>query len=308
MQPAYCPATDGLFQEKNILCGLKATTRDAAIRELTTHLHGSEGGFALETAIAHVLARERGEPTVLAQGLALPHARLDHLTRMLAAVGLSRDGVDFGLPGGTPVRAILLILTPKSDPGAYLKMLVGLSRLMSQTGMPERLALCATPREACGVLQKLPEHLPPYLSAAHIMDPDPPTVRESDTLGTAIEALCRTTVTDLPVVDEEGDLRGILASEDLLRLSLPEHLLWMEDLSSIRDFQPFADLLRREGETRVADVMRESPIKVAPDTPAIEVARIFLRHPGLRMILVLQGRRFLGTINVHTFVAELFWA
>ena len=140
-----------------------------------------------------------------------------------------------------------------------------------------------------------------------MMDPTPATLLESDHLGTAINIFCERRVYDIPVVDEQGDVRGVVSLEDLLRLSLPEHLLWMNDLTPIIQFEPFADLLRKEREMHLADFMREEYVKVSPDVPAIQLAKMFIMEKT-RQILVMEGRRLAGVVNLHGFISKLFWA
>ena len=149
--------------------------------------------------------------------------------------------------------------------------------------------------------------MPPFLKARNLMETRPVTLLESDDLKKTIDAFCSRHVLDIPVVDEEGDLRGILSLEDLLRLSLPEHLLWMHDLSPILHFEPFADLLRHDTERKVADFMREEYVSVIPDVPAIQLAKVFLTQQA-RQILVIQGRKLLGVVDLDAFVAKIFWA
>jgi CBS domain-containing protein len=112
---------------------------------------------------------------------------------------------------------------------------------------------------------------------------------------------------DIPIVDSEGDLRGTIAIEDLLRQSLPQHLLWMEDLSPIANFEPFAELLRKDEETKVADFMHDKYVSIHPETPAIQLAKMFLMN-NVRQIQVVDGKKFIGVVNLHSFNAQVFWA
>jgi len=89
----------------------------------------------------------------------------------------------------------------------------------------------------------------------------------------AITALCSRRMLDIPVVDEEGDLRGVIGMEDLLRQSLPQHLLWMEDLTPILRFEPFADMMKKDHETKLADFMSEEFISVSPEASTPEKDR-----------------------------------
>jgi nitrogen PTS system EIIA component len=296
-----------ILREENVICNLKAGTRDEALAELIHLLHRNTGGFNAEAALRDVLGRENIAPTVVSPGIALPHLRLAGLPGLLLAVGTSVAGVDFHRREQGPVHAIFLVLTPRTDPDAYLQFVAGLSRKLIPFKEVRLLAGCTSPEELCAMLSGGPDDFPSFLSARHVMDPHPPTLLESDHLGTAIDTFCERRVTDIPVVDEQGDVRGVVSLEDLLRLSLPEHLLWMEDLTPIIQFEPFADLLRREREMKLADFMREKYVHVSPEVPAIQLAKTFIID-DVRQILVMEGRKLVGVVNLRSFVSKLFWA
>jgi nitrogen PTS system EIIA component len=296
------------LHEENVVCNLKSATRDEALAELVHLLHKSTGNFDPDAVLRGILGRENVAPTVVAPGIALPHIRMDGLTKLLLAVGTSVQGVDFHRHEHGPVHAIFLVLTPRTDPDAYLQFMAGLSRKLVALKEVRLLAGCTAPDELCSMLTANgDDHFPPFLSARHVMDPHPPTLLESDHLGTAINLLCERRLYDVPVVDEQGDVRGVVSLEDLLRLSLPEHLLWMQDLTPIIQFEPFADLLRRERELKLADFMREKYVHVAPDVPAIQLAKTFIID-DVRQILVMEGRRLVGVVNLRSFISKLFWA
>ena len=307
MQNAKQVAFSGVFQTENIICNLKAPTRDEALVELLDLLAKDTAGFDPETMLRDLVAREALAPTVVYPGIAVPHLRLAGLPRLLLAVGTSVAGVEFNGGREAPVHAIFLILTPQSDPNAYLQFLAGLSQKLVAIKDVRLLAGCTSPEELCAMLTTGPDTFPPFLSARHVMDPKPVTLLESDHLGTAIDTFCGRQLHDIPVVDEQGDVRGVVSLEDLLRLSLPEHLLWMDDLTPIIQFEPFADLLRKSRETKLADFMREAFVRVSPDVPAIQLAKTFLLD-RTRQILVMEGRQLLGVVNLRGFISKLFWA
>jgi len=58
---------------------------------------------------------------------------------------------------------------------------------------------------------------------------------------------------------------------------------------------------------KLADFMREEYVKVSPDVPAIQLAKMFLMEKT-RQILVMEGRHLTGVVNLHSFISKLFWA
>lgn len=295
------------LEEDCILCGLEIETRDSAIDQLVGRLHRKLDGFDPEAAREAVLERERQSPTVLAEGLALPHARLAGLAKPVLALATSHAGIDFEAVGEEPVHVIVLILTPKDDPGAYLRLMASLSKRLAEPHMIKRLMAATDARVAHGILTEGSEQLEVMLNASNVMSSNPVTLDESDTLAVAIQAFCGDRVMDIPIVDSDGDLRGVIAIEDLLGQSLPQHLLWMEDLSPIENFEPFAELLRKDSETKIADFMHDKYVAVPPDMPAIQLAKIFLMQQ-VRQIQVVDGSRFLGVVNLDGFSSQIFWA
>lgn len=295
------------IQEDCISCNLENCSRDETVRNLVNILHGRLGGFDQGAAINAVIEREQLAPTVLAEGLALPHARLANLPSPALAMATSHGGIDFEAVGEDPVHVVVLILTPKDDPGAYLRLMGSLSKTLNKPHVIKRLSVATSSREAFGILTEGPDKVVVHLNAASVMNSNPVTIDEGDSLAYAIQAFCSSRVKDIPVVDSEGDVRGIIAIEDLLGLSLPQHLLWMEDLTPIENFEPFAELLRKDAETKVADFMHDKFVAVPPEMPAIQIAKIFLMQP-VRQIQVVEGRRFLGVVNLDSFISQIFWA
>lgn len=295
------------IQEECILCNIGAESRNSVIDQLVGMLHRKIGGFDHDEALVAVLERERQSPTVLAEGLALPHARLGGLTKPGLALATSHEGIDFETAGEGPVHVVVLILTPKDDPGAYLRLMASLSKTLADPHMIKRLSVAGDAREAYGILTEGPEKVEVKLNAASIMNRNPVILDEGDTLAHAIHAFCSNRIMDIPIVDSDGDLRGVIAIEDLLGQSLPQHLLWMEDLSPIENFEPFSELLRNDSETKVADFMHDKYVAISPDMPAIQLAKIFLMQK-IRQIQVVEGRRFLGSVNLDGFSSQIFWA
>lgn len=296
-----------LLQVEHILCDLPPLSRDEAVTRLIARLAEREGGIDQPAALRAVLDREKLGATIILPGVAMPHARLDLLDAPRVALATSRHGIDFNAEGEAPARLVVLILTPKADPGAYLRLVAALSRVLSVPHLLSRLVVGESPQQIRSILHETDLRVPAYLTARDVMDPHPVTLKEGDTLATALQTLFVNRLHDAPVVDETGDLRGVVSLEDILHLSLPEHLLWMEDLSSILSFQPFADLLRKDQETRLADFLRENYVDAAPDTPAIQLAKLFLMKKH-RQIEIVEGRRLLGVVDLDNFMAQLFWA
>lgn len=130
---------------------LLATTKQGAISELVTLLY--ENGLVMdrERAVQAVFEREQSLSTGLEYGLAIPHARTDAVTRLVCAVGLKKEGMDFDSVDGKPVRIVVLVLAPDTAATPQLQLIAQLCRLLNEQGRAALLA-CDTPQDMFGVL------------------------------------------------------------------------------------------------------------------------------------------------------------
>ena len=292
--------------EGNIVCGIEAKDSRELIQKLADRLCKTTPGLDKDKIVEAVVAREDVVPTVIAPGLAVPHARMADVDHLLVALGTSMEGIDFNSPGMPPVKIAALILTPKDDPGLHIQVLSALAKDFADQDNIERVAAL---EDAAAVLEYFTTgelKLPSFVRARDLMIRKPVTLQESDTLKTVINTFATKKVKNIPVLDNEGDLRGVVALEDILKFSLPEHLLWMNDLSSIYRFQPFADMLKSDEETKLADFMNEEMITVDIDIPAVQLAKLFIMHK-VDQIIVLDKGKLAGVVNMKDFVLKLFW-
>jgi PTS system nitrogen regulatory IIA component len=86
-----------------------------------------------------LFARERLMSTALADGVAIPHARLAGLARMIAAFGRSRTGIEWGAQDGRPTELFFVLLVPDDAQGEHLKLLAHAARLLRDAACRARL-------------------------------------------------------------------------------------------------------------------------------------------------------------------------
>ena len=77
-----------------------------------------------------LLAREALGSTAIGQGVAIPHAKSESATKLIAAFGISKKGVDFDSLDGEPAYIFFLLVAPRDSAGPHLKALARISRLL----------------------------------------------------------------------------------------------------------------------------------------------------------------------------------
>jgi PTS system nitrogen regulatory IIA component len=293
-----------LFRPEQIICNTVITDRDQIIHELLKLLAYQCGVGNVEETYKAVLAREEAVSTVIAPGIAVPHARLQGIEQLIIGVATSRSGINFGPKEAEQVKLVMLILAPKAKPALYLQAVSSVSKICGEPGTADAVSSLQTAKDVWRFFDREGMILPDYVCAADVMNREFVCLREHDTLEQAVDTLVKYNLVDLPVVDEEGDLVGVVTAYELLRVCLPDYILWMEDLSPVLNFEPFAEVLKKEGKTWLTDVMSLDYPTVAEDVPAIQVAKEITRR-GARQVFVVCGRKLVGIITLQGFINKV---
>lgn len=297
-----------VFTEDEVLCHTKIADGGKLFEALVGLLSAREPSFDSAAAVRAIREREALAPTVIAPGVAMPHARLADLDRTLVAVATSVEGIKLS-PDGEPARLVILVLTPSTAPAAYLSVVASISRLLRQPSFTEEVVAAgtATSVEALFRGAHRDPSLPPYVCAADMMGPPLATLRETDSVKDAIDLILRTGYTDIPVVDKEGDLVGVATAQAILGICLPDYLLWMEDLSRYSNFEPFGMLLGKESSTWLADITDdETYAVVTADRPAIAVAEAMARRKTNICFVTDGTNKLVGAVTLKRFLHNVF--
>ena len=96
--------------------------------------------------------RERLTPTAIGKGLAVPHARVDHLASCCLALAVIPEGVDWEARDGQPVRIAVGIAAREQQRTEHLHLLALVAKTL---GDPGRRAAVVAARDAAAVLAAL---------------------------------------------------------------------------------------------------------------------------------------------------------
>ncbi|MCC6578801.1 MAG: TerC/Alx family metal homeostasis membrane protein [Phycisphaeraceae bacterium] len=129
-----------------IVFDLQAETMSQAIENLVAAIPSGDLPAERGKVVEAVLQRERSMPTYLGKGLAIPHARLEGLTRPVLAFARSSQGIALTT---TNERAelIFLLLTPAGMARIQPQLLADIVRLFDSEYVAERLREARTPEE-----------------------------------------------------------------------------------------------------------------------------------------------------------------
>ncbi len=143
--------------EKNICPDLKAQHRDGAVQELVLRLVqvAKLKQEQLEPLVRAVVRREALGTTAIGRGVAVPHARVEGLSRTYLILGLSKEGVDFDALDGEPVHAIFLVIGSEKAADEYIEILKRISSLIRNDDFRRFLAKAHTASEVVELVAEM---------------------------------------------------------------------------------------------------------------------------------------------------------
>ncbi|HYO74278.1 MAG TPA: PTS sugar transporter subunit IIA [Archangium sp.] len=112
-----------------LIADLQARDKQAVLREMSAVLARAHPSLKEERLVEVLREREKLGSTGIGEGVAIPHGKLPGLTNLVAAFGVSRQGVDFEAIDGKPTHLFFALVAPENSAGVHLKALARISRL-----------------------------------------------------------------------------------------------------------------------------------------------------------------------------------
>jgi mannitol/fructose-specific phosphotransferase system IIA component (Ntr-type) len=147
-----------LLDPARITLSVQATKRTVAINEVAKLLESHPDVANFQGFYNELLARERLDTTCLGNEIALPHARTEHVKKIVLAVGRSADGVLFENSNQT-VKLMFVLGTPKNNPTDYLILVGALCRLIKDASSRDALMAAPTPDAFIATVKTLEDNL-----------------------------------------------------------------------------------------------------------------------------------------------------
>ena len=149
-----------LVHPRSIIAECVSGDRNGVIRELVEVLAeaGQLEAERVDGIVRSIITRERTRGTTgFGKGVAVPHAKADGIKRVIAAVGRSSVGVDFGSLDGQPVYSVFLIVSPAEQPEEHLRAMDLVFRHLQQEQFRKFMRQSDTPEKIYDLLREADE-------------------------------------------------------------------------------------------------------------------------------------------------------
>jgi Kef-type K+ transport system membrane component KefB/mannitol/fructose-specific phosphotransferase system IIA component (Ntr-type) len=137
-----------------ISINLKGETKREIITELVDILAAQGKLLDRDMVLQDVLEREKIMSTGMSHSIALPHAKTDGVNDLEVAVGIKKEGVEFGSIGGQKSRLFILTVSPQKASVPHLQFLAAVGALLRDDDRCEEVINAESPEQVAELLHK----------------------------------------------------------------------------------------------------------------------------------------------------------
>jgi len=126
-----------ILKKESIIDNLVSTDKASVLEELSIFLKSKGLVPNKENLLNALMEREQLGSTGIGENVAIPHAKISEIDKIITVFGRSKNGVEFESLDQKPVNFIFLVIAPENSTSQHLKALARISRLFKNPSLRE---------------------------------------------------------------------------------------------------------------------------------------------------------------------------
>jgi len=131
---------------------LKATTKDEVLKEMVEVLARAPEVGDKAAFYRAILDRESILSTGIGLGIAVPHAKIPAVKNLVAALGKTKRGIQYGALDDQPVHIVVMIGANDSQQSDYIRALARVTLLLKNEKIRKAVIEADTPEDVYDIL------------------------------------------------------------------------------------------------------------------------------------------------------------
>ena len=148
-----------ILDPQAVVLDLQGGSKREILRALSAPIARLHPSIRHDQLVDVLAAREETSTTAIADGIAIPHGKVDHGDDVICGFGLSREGVDFESIDGNPTHLFFLLVSPGEHPTLHLRWLAHLAVMLRNPELRKRLVSAQTADDVLAALEREEDEL-----------------------------------------------------------------------------------------------------------------------------------------------------
>ncbi|NMW20931.1 MAG: PTS transporter subunit EIIA [Chlorobiaceae bacterium] len=127
--------------------------KEEAFRQLLHECCIADPDIDEASALTALFEREKQGGTFIGQEIAMPHARVENLSKPVIVIGVNKIGI-YDKESSNTARIMFLMLSPLSDPNSHIRMLGLISKMVSETQWRSMMLRAANKKEITALVRE----------------------------------------------------------------------------------------------------------------------------------------------------------
>lgn len=136
----------------------RISNKNQLLEHLIALANKSDSITDYESCRDDVFARERVMSTGVGKGIALPHAKTQHVSKSTSSLVIIKEKIDFDSLDKQPINVAFLLLSKSSDIAWHLKMLSKISRLLNNESYRSKITSSTNNDEVFNYIKEFDEN------------------------------------------------------------------------------------------------------------------------------------------------------
>lgn len=145
---------DKIFPKDTVVVNLESTEKDELFEELVESIHTYCPTLDRDETLNSLKAREEKMSTGIMHNVAVPHALITSLDKMVGAIGISKSGIDYDSLDKAPVHVVFMILGAEGDTEHHIQVLKQLALVLQMPGIVDKIVKCETASDVYSLVCK----------------------------------------------------------------------------------------------------------------------------------------------------------
>ena len=128
-----------ILKKEHVIKELNSCDKKNVLDELSSFLEDEGEITNKESLLAALIEREKLGSTGIGENVAIPHAKISEIDKIITVFGRSKNGVEFESLDQKPVNFIFLVIAPENSTSQHLKALARISRLFKSASLRESI-------------------------------------------------------------------------------------------------------------------------------------------------------------------------